>query len=384
MAPLLRFFGSVEPTVRIDEVFLDEDLEIFDGEITAQKLEGADTFFWNGPHTFASDLNVEGVLTLKNPSMKLETAVTCTTDNGSGFWFNLKSDLKTAGILLYPLVPSLTLTANDGAGNYSTIGMSSGGMNLQFVGTADLAINGTIAALNEVIVGQGNNVPPKLEHLCPPIRYAWTDFESASVQMTSPYIGAAISTGTSSTAPSATFFVPGTQGLLLVRCSATSNSGYRWVTEYSDRIVGQAYLYFRAVLAISDDMASKTVRFGFHDTTSITDVVDGTYFELAPGSMVCSARSANNSTRSSHGTTFTLTANTFYIFEIYWTSTGSINYKIKSLDEATTHLNVDKTTDIPTGTSRLFGAGLVATSTILAADDLIVVDYMGHGLKNKR
>jgi len=177
--------------------------------------------------------------------------------------------------------------------------------------------------------------------------------------------------------------IAGVAGLSLLRSSTNANSGFRWITENIDRIAGQADLYFRAILAISDDMTAKTVRFGFGDMVNQNDAVDGTYFELVAGSLVCTPKTASNSARSS-GSTFTLTVNTFYVFEVYWTSTSSINFTIKSLDEATVHLDTNITTNIPTGTARVFGAGLVATSSDTAADDLLVVDYMGHGFRNRR
>jgi len=221
------------------------------------------------------------------------------------------------------------------------------------------------------------------QHLCPPNRYRWTDFEDTNTQVNDPFFGGVILSGTLTVVPPVGLIQVGTHGLCLIRSSTTSNSGGRWNTS-TDRLVGQADLYFRAILAIADDMALKTVRFGFYDATLITAPVDGTFFELVPGSMVCTPKSRSNNIETAAGTTYTLAADTYYIFEVYWTSTSSINFRILSMDGLTEHLNVDITTDIPTGTSRVFGAGLIATSSDTLADNLLVIDYMGVGFKNRR
>ena len=358
--------------------------KILDGSVNSAKIDVSDTFAWLGPHVFFSDTLFEGVACFNNASVKLGTSVTYTTDNSSALWFNLKSDLKTAGILLIPSVPSVTLTANDGAGNFTTVGLGSGGMNWQFGGVADLALNSIVGGLNEVIVAQGNNSPPIWRHLCPPIRYSWTDFFSPNtVQSQDPYVGAAIGGGLQSGTPAAAYRIDGVAGLCLLQSAASSNTGFRWTAQNTDRIKGQADLYFRAILAICDDMTSKTIHFGFLDATTQTESTDGAYFLLSAGSLACVAKTANGGTRTT-GSSFSLTAGTYYVFEVYWTTNASIKFTIKSLDEATTHLDTDITTNIPTSNTALFGAGLVATSSGAVADDLLVVDYMGHGFKNRR
>lgn len=358
--------------------------KIADGAVTANKIEQSDIFEWMGRHTFRGELRLESRLYLNSSSVKLGTNVTVTTDNSSAVWFDLKSGTKTAGILLYPLNPSLTFTANDGAGNFSILGFGSTGFNFQLAGTADIKLNGTSLGNNEVIVGRGAGQTPVRQHLCPPIRYEYTDFHSPNAtSVQDPYFGTAIVSGTQSATPPAAFRIDGTMGMCLLRSSTSANSGFRWVTQNNDRIKGQADLYFRAILGIADDMNLKTIHFGFMDATTQTESVDGAYFWLAPGSMVCTPKTANNSTRSS-GSTFTLVAGTYYVFEIYWTSAASVNFKILSLDEATTHLDTNITTNIPTSDVRLFGAGIVATSSGTAVDDLCVIDYMGHGFKNRR
>lgn len=356
---------------------------IQDGSIDASKIELADSYQWHGPHRFLAHVSIEGVATFETPSVKLATNLTVTTDNGSAWWFNLASGVKTAGVLIFPANPSVTLSANDGAGSVTTLGVGSSGINFQHV-SSDWKINGVAGKLNEVPVMQGAGTPPKFVHLCPPIRYEFTDFNSPNAtSVQDPYFGTAIVSGTQSATPPAAFRIDGALGMSLLRSSTSANSGFRWMTQNTDRIKGQPDLYFRAILGVADDMNLKTIDFGFIDTTSQAESVDGAYFRLSPGSLVCTPRTSNNSARSS-GSTFTLAANTYYVFEIYWESAASIAFTIRSLDEATLHLATTITTNIPNSDVRLFGAGIVATSSGTVVDDLCVIDYMGHGFKNRR
>ncbi len=218
----------------------------------------------------------------------------------------------------------------------------------------------------------------------PYYRYEWTDFHSPNAtQVQDPFLGAAINSGTQSATPPAAWRIDGVAGYCLMRSSTTANSGFRWMTANTDRIKGQAGLFFRAIFGVSSNMNTKTIHFGFIDSTTQAESVDGAYFWLAPGSMVCTPKTSNNSSRSS-GATFTLTADTYYVFEIHWTTAANVNFKIKSLNEATTHLDTNITTDIPTSDARLFGAGLVCTSSGTSQIDLAVIDYMGFGFKNRR
>lgn len=361
--------------------------KLADASVNSDKLDTSDTYAWYGPNIYFgfvkynNTVDISGVATFNNSSIKLGTAVTVTTDNGSGWWFNLYSAAKFTGLLLFPAVPSVTVTANDGTGNFSTLALSAAGLNMSFGGTADWAVNSVIGKLNETLVAQGNDTPPKFVHMCPPIRFDWTDFQGTATQSWDPFVGAAIGSGTVTIAP-AWARQEGTAGWIVLQSAAAANSGYR-LTSSADRMVGSADLYFRAILAVADDMTNKAIEFGFNDSLTSAESVDGAYFRLTAGSLVCTPKTASNSTRSS-GSTFTLTANVYYVFEIYWNSTSSVNFKISSLDETTVHLDTTITTNIPTGTSRVFGSGIVATTSGTAIDDLVVVDYAGVGFKNKR
>jgi hypothetical protein len=52
-----------------------------------------------------------------------------------------------------------------------------------------------------------------------------------------------------------------------------------------------------------------TIRLGLHDATSVTDAVDGAYIEIVGSSLY--GKTASNSTRSTTGTTYTLTTGTW-------------------------------------------------------------------------
>lgn len=306
------------------------------------------------------------------------------TNNGDGHYLlvNLGSDGKSSILAVSPSNPSLALSINDGAGQAAALQFGSAGIHWTMAGAMDWRINSDPGEAFACLGSKGANTPPVWLPEMPLARFYFADFVDLNVHTNDPFFGTAISGGTQSSTPPSWARGAGTLGSCLMRSSATANSGWRWISGV-DRLLGQAGLYFRGRLGIPTNGTNKTIRFGFLDTTSSADAVDGTYFELN-GSLVCSAKSAASSSRTTSPTTFTLSANTMYVFEIEWTSTSSVSFRILSADSATTHLDVAITTDLPTTDPQLFGAGIVATHSGTSATDLACVDYLGLGLKGLR
>ena len=212
----------------------------------------------------------------------------------------------------------------------------------------------------------------------PPVRFLFADFMYNGGNNNNPYYGAAVSGGNSSGTPPTASLVDG-MGVVLMRSTTTANSGYGW-RESTNKNAGKGDLFYRAIVWVPDDFNNKTVTMGHHNTSTVTEPTHGSYFRLS-GSGVVTPKSADGGVRTS-GSTYTISADTWYIFEILWNSdASSINYKILSIDKATTHLDVDITTNISTG---LMGAGIIATSSVAAADDLVCLDYQGHGFATTR
>jgi len=191
---------------------------------------------------------------------------------------------------------------------------------------------------------------------------------------TNEYVGAAISSGTNNTAISTAIISPQHPGMVLLRSSTSANSGYRYFAQGNTgiRIGGgeRADIIFRTPA----DLSTITYRFGFTDSGSSADAVDGCYFELS-GSGAIVGKTANNSTRTTSSTIATLSTDTWYHGVITINSDATqVDYTIYS--EAGSSLGTQSiTTNIPTASGRETLIGIVATSSGTTAIDLAWIDY---------
>lgn len=201
-------------------------------------------------------------------------------------------------------------------------------------------------------------------------------FGSASAQV-GPFAGTAISSGTNSTAiPTAALNGLNPFGVFL-RSSTTANSGYRYCTSAASDYFGVASRKFRGK-CLWRATASNTVRLGFHNATTNADSDNGAYFEIVADQV--SAKTAANSVRTTHGTTYTLTANAHYTFDIEVdAAAAAARFRLYENANATPVLDVSITTNLPTTGADAFGAGVVATNAATTASDLIVLYEMGIG-----
>ena len=103
-------------------------------------------------------------------------------------------------------------------------------------------------------------------------------------------------------------------GCYTIASSTTTNSGYYGVisaTALSQIDGGE----ITELVCYNDRLDSTTVRFGFHDASSISAPTDGVYFESATDSKlygIC----RNNNTETKTGTYYTLTADTWYRYKL--------------------------------------------------------------------
>lgn len=193
------------------------------------------------------------------------------------------------------------------------------------------------------------------------------------------FLGAAVSSGTNTTAiPSSAVdgLIPA--GVFL-RSSTTANGGYRYQCSslVGDRFGGGTRKY-QGVFRWLTSFTGRTVRCGFLDTNTSADAVDGAYFEVAAD--VVSAKTANNSTRTTNATTVTLTLGTVYTFDVEVDDLGtSARFRVYTGINPTPILDVTNTTNIPTTAARAFGAGIVATESSTTASDIGILYRQGIG-----
>lgn len=204
-------------------------------------------------------------------------------------------------------------------------------------------------------------------------RWRFSDFDNSAASGNPPFTVAAISSGTFTTAPATAD--ARTQGTLLLRSSATANSGVRIVT--TQPVISATGAAFRGIAYLSASQATRTLRLGFHDATTSADAVDGAYFEVANLTVV--AKTASNSTRTTAGTNFVLTANTFYVFDIEYLTDTSVRFRVSVLSTGALVYDQTISTNVPTTITRAFFPSLVVTNSGTTAIDLMLIDYMGFG-----
>lgn len=251
----------------------------------------------------------------------------------------------------------------------------SGNSGLAIDGSGNTVAAGSVTATSFIGDGSGlTNLPgstPSIDSYR--TNPAWiTDFYDNATTGATPYIGAAIASGTVNQATSS-YVVPNHPGVLRLSSSTTTNSGYYYTSDTGGQLIGGKEV-FEFIFAPTT-LASSTIRFGFLDTITSVDAVDGIYFEV-PSTGALVGKTSSNSTRSTTGTSYTVTAATWYRARITVNSNAtSVTFAL--YNEAGTLLWSDTlTTNIPTATGRVLASGVVATNVGTVAVDICHVDYM--------
>lgn len=210
----------------------------------------------------------------------------------------------------------------------------------------------------------------------------WTDWRAASGNANAPgaFVGAAVSSGTNTTAlPTGGMAGYNDHGVFL-RSSTTADGGYRYqTTSLVGMYFGGVARKFRGQFLWRTSFTGRTVRLGFHDANTVADAVDGAYFEVAGST--CSAKTSNNSTRTTHATTITLSLDVAYTFDIEVNAAASeARFRVWGGNNYDTALmDVTITTNIPSTNARTFGAGIVATESSTTASDIGILYSLGIG-----
>jgi len=166
-------------------------------------------------------------------------------------------------------------------------------------------------------------------------------------------------------------------GVAQLRAAAGVNSG---ITLYLDALAFLAAGSCGAMFILRPQvLAGAVIRFGFLDTQTTADAVDGCYFEmstvaLVPGTIV--GKTSSNSARSTTATSLLLLTNTWYRFTISLNATATlVTFTIYSEAGAVLWTNT-LTTNIPTGAGRQTGHGLTCHNTAGGAVAICDIDYM--------
>ena len=211
------------------------------------------------------------------------------------------------------------------------------------------------------------------------------DFGVCNTGQQGQYSVAAISTGTVGVAPAAGVVDGNHPGVMLVRSSTTANSGayvMAGIGAAVDRLRIAGGEQFDCIFRTPAAFTSSTYRFGFLDTLTSADAVDGIYFELAGASPIV-GKTSSNSTRTTSGTIFGLLNSTWYHARIVVNAAATgVDFYIFS-DAGSQLGTVNITTNIPTASGRELGFGGVFTNSGTTATDLINLDYVAFSVPGR-
>jgi len=201
-----------------------------------------------------------------------------------------------------------------------------------------------------------------------------TDFLCGTVQCAPFYWVATLSslTGTNSVS------TPNNPGVLNITTRTTSNSGAYVGTginavTLSGGECGRVLMNFGTI-------SGTTMRFGFHNATSVTAPTYGAYIEMNADNVLF-GKTANNSVYSTTATSFTPSAGVFYMMEVNLNAAGT-EVRFRILSEAGALLWEDYiTTNIPLATQ--IGFIVIGTNVTTSAITVISLDRFGFGISRK-
>lgn len=209
----------------------------------------------------------------------------------------------------------------------------------------------------------------------------WQETWIGTANIASPqgWLGVAIASGTNDTGiPTASVLGYNRIGVF-IRSSTTANGGFRYqtVSTIADYF-GVLSHKFRCAFLWRTDFTNRLVRLGYLDTTTHADATDGAYFEISGST--ASAKTANNGTRTTHGTTATLSLDVPYIFDVEVNAAGtSARFRIYQAQTEAAIYDQTITTNIPTTSARTFGHGFIATESSTTASDIGMLYMLSEG-----
>jgi hypothetical protein len=166
-------------------------------------------------------------------------------------------------------------------------------------------------------------------------------------------------------------------GILQIASSSTANSGGYIATDLSAFLLAGGEVFEAIFSPLSG--GTSTIRMGFHNATTYNSPTNGAYCEISGLSMT--GKTANSSTYSTTGTSYTLTTSSWYRAVVVLNSNATqVTYYL--YDGSGNQLWTDSlTTTIPTAN---IGAGVIATYGTATASAIVNLDYMAVGITGRK
>lgn len=171
-------------------------------------------------------------------------------------------------------------------------------------------------------------------------------------------------------------------GVATCRSSVNANSGYRLMTDTAQLLIKGNERF--TVIFYPINFSTSTFLAGWIDTTSITTPIDGVFVRYSGnGDLTLNCHSNSSTTQSA--TITTLSLNTWYkvVIEIN-ANANSVTAYVYNESGTLIATSAAVTTNIPSGTNRFTGNGLIVTSSGTAVADLLDIDYMQVEMKPTR
>lgn len=203
----------------------------------------------------------------------------------------------------------------------------------------------------------------------------YTDLHSAATAAGTPWAGSAVSAGTMNTANSGAVDA-NHPGVVKFRSASTAaNSGFRLQIDPSFLLLGG--MEYSEIIFNVIGVSQSTIRFGFIDTATINDCIDGCYFELGATTQLL-AKTANNSNRTTADTSFNIVEGNWYRATIDL-GAGASRANFNLYDDGGSLLWTEGiTATIPNSGIRYTGNGIIGTHGLSAAVDIVHIDWLAY------
>lgn len=232
---------------------------------------------------------------------------------------------------------------------------------------------GTICAAGEYLDGDGScyDIPVTSVMALP---HRWNEYWLETLDVRAGYC-AAITGGSCSVGPPTDTIDATYPNGLLIRSGTTANGGGRISSVQIDLDKFGTVSHKFMTIARYVNTTNVTSTIGFLDSL-LTTGSNGAYITVVGTTASCVTENGGSTT--THGTTYTITTGTTYIFDIEVNAAGSnATCSIYASSGGTALWSVSNTTNIPT--SNPFGWTVVARESTTSVVDLMVVKMIGVG-----
>ncbi|TXH51539.1 MAG: hypothetical protein E6Q97_18235 [Desulfurellales bacterium] len=184
-----------------------------------------------------------------------------------------------------------------------------------------------------------------------------------------PYVWTALASG----APIALNAETNHPWIETVQSSASANSGGCFTMGTTSFLLGGNEVSLHIVNVRNTN--SVVIRDGFLDSVTTSEPVDGAYLEIANGYLF--GRTASNSSRTSTVTSNQVALATWYALEVEINASASAAIFRQYNDSGTLLWSATNSVNIPTGSGRVTGNGIIGYYTTGGSQDLYSVDALG-------